>query len=165
MLPKASVSHQSSKRLRIKIPSQKGDWDYFQGLGEKLVKYQDFDVLQLNPVTGSVLFIDERLDVSGIEAYAREKGLFDLKRTGVSVVPLSRRIAEPLSGTSSFLNRTTGGFLDLPGAAFLLLLGVGLYEIVRGNFRSPPWYTAFWYAFGVFTKSLVDIASRKEEAR
>lgn len=161
MLPEAKVSHQSSKRLRIKIPSQKGEGEYFQIVGKKLVEYQAFDVLQLNPVTGSVLFLDERLDIAGIEAYARENGLFDLKKAGVSVMPLSRRIAEPLSGTSSFLSRTTGGFLDLPGAAFLLLLGVGLYEIVRGNFRTPPWYTAFWYAFGIFTKSIVDIASKK----
>jgi hypothetical protein len=165
MLPAAKVSHQSSKRLRIKIPSQKGDWDYFHSLGKKLVKYQDFDVLQLNPVTGSVLFLDERLDVAGIEAYARENGLFDLRRTAERAVPLSRRIAEPLIGTSSFLSRTTGGVVDLPGAAFLLLLGIGLYEIVRGNFRTPPWYTAFWYAFGVFTKSLADMASKKEESR
>lgn len=164
MLPEAHVSHQSAKRLRIKIPSHKGDWDYFQSLGKKLVKYQDFDVLQLNPVTGSVLLLDERLDVAGIEAYASENGLFDLRRAATRAVPLSRRIAEPLSDTSSFLSRTTGGFLDLPGAAFLLLLGVGLYEIVRGNFRTPPWYTAFWYAFGVFTKCIVDKAS-KEEAR
>jgi hypothetical protein len=101
------------------------------------------------------------LDVSGIEAYAEEQGLFDLRRKALGTVPLSRRIAEPLSDTNSFLSRTTGGFLDLPGAAFLLLLGVGVFEIVRGNFRTPPWYTAFWYAFGVFTKSIVDKASKK----
>jgi hypothetical protein len=165
MLPEAKVSHQSAKRLRIKIPSKKGDGNYFQRLGEKLVKYKDFEVLQLNPLTGSVLFIDEGLDVDGIEAYAGENGLFDLRRTALPSVPLSRRIAEPLGDTSAFLSRTTGGFLDLPGAAFLLLLGVGLVEIVRGNFRTPPWYTAFWYAFGVFTKSIVDKASKKEEAR
>lgn len=161
MLPEAKVSHHSSKRLRIRIPSRKGDWNYFKSVGDKLVEYQDFDVLQLNPVTGSVLFIDEQLDVDGLETYAEEQGLFDLRRKALGTVPLSRRIAEPLSDTNSFLSRTTGGFLDLPGAAFLLLLGVGLYEIVRGNFRTPPWYTAFWYAFGVFTKSIVDKASKK----
>lgn len=165
MLPEAKVSHHSSKRLRIRIPSRKGDWNYFKRIGDSLVKYQDFDVLQLNPVTGSVLFIDERLDVDGLEAYAEDHRLFDLKREGLGTVPLSRRIAEPLSGADTFLSRTTGGFLDLPGAAFLLLLGVGLFEIVRGNFRTPPWYTAFWYAFGVFTKSIMDKASKKEEAR
>lgn len=165
MLPEAKVSHQSARRLRIRIPSRKGDWNYFQNLGDKLVKYKDFEVLQLNPLTGSVLFIDERLDIGGIEAYAGENGLFDLRPKASRTVPLSRRIAEPLSDTNAFLSRTTGGFLDLPGAAFLLLLGVGLFEIVRGNFRTPPWYTAFWYAFGVFTKSVVDKASKKEEAR
>jgi len=40
--------------------------------------------------------------------------------------------------------------------AILSLLGLGLYQILRGNFRAPPWYTAFWYALGIFTKSLSD---------
>jgi hypothetical protein len=162
MLPEAKVSHQSAKRLRIRVPSKKGDREYFKSVGDTLVRYQEFDVLQLNPVTGSVLLIDERLDVGGLEAYAEEKGLFALRRKALQTLPLSRRIAEPLSSTNVFLSRTTGGFLDLPGAAFLLLLGVGIYEILRGNFRTPPWYTAFWYAFGVFTKSIVDKASNKE---
>jgi hypothetical protein len=33
---------------------------------------------------------------------------------------------------------------------------VAVVEIMRGNFRMPPWYTAFWYAFGLFTKSMLD---------
>lgn len=45
---------------------------------------------------------------------------------------------------------------DLPGMAFLTLLGVGIYQLVRGNFAAPPWYTAFWYAMGIFTKSIME---------
>jgi hypothetical protein len=44
------------------------------------------------------------------------------------------------------------------------LLGTGIYQIVRGNFGAPPWYTAFWYAFGVFTKSLIDKGGRGNDA-
>jgi len=25
---------------------------------------------------------------------------------------------------------------------------------MRGNFGIPPWYTAFWYSFGVYTKQI-----------
>ena len=28
-------------------------------------------------------------------------------------------------------------------------------EMAREANRTPPWYTAFWYAFGLFTKSLL----------
>jgi hypothetical protein len=61
------------------------------------------------------------------------------------------------------MGQFTGGWLDLPGMAFLLLLGIGIYQIRRGNIGLPPWYTAFWYAFGVYTKSLVEkyIESKK----
>jgi hypothetical protein len=46
--------------------------------------------------------------------------------------------------------------LDLPGMIFLSLLAVGLWELAIGNFKRPPWYTAFWYAFGLFSKAIFD---------
>ena len=39
---------------------------------------------------------------------------------------------------------------------FGVLLALGIYQISRGNFMAPAWYTAFWYAFGVLTKTLID---------
>jgi hypothetical protein len=29
-------------------------------------------------------------------------------------------------------------------------MGAGIYQIARGNFAAPAWYTAFWYALGLF---------------
>jgi hypothetical protein len=163
MPPEAHLSHCTPNRIRIKIPSQKGNSAYFQSLGEKLIQLREFDLLRLNSQTGSILIQDPQADVTAIADYARDNGLFDLKESlNAQVVPLSQRVAEPLGAASAYLRRSTGGLIDLPGAAFLLLFGFGILEIVRGNLRSPPWYTAFWYAFGVFTKSLADMVSKKE---
>jgi hypothetical protein len=35
------------------------------------------------------------------------------------------------------------------------LVITGVYQILRGQFRTPPWYTAFWYAFGLLTMFVV----------
>ena len=37
-----------------------------------------------------------------------------------------------------------------------LVLGMGGYEISRGRFATPAWYTAFWYALNIFLKGLQD---------
>lgn len=74
-------------------------------------------------------------------------------------------IAEPLGKLSDFLSTYTVGRLDMPTIAFLGLLIVGFHQIASGKFRSPPWYTAFWYAFGVFSKSIADRAKEYENGK
>ena len=43
--------------------------------------------------------------------------------------------------------------MDLGTASFGALLIMGIYQISRGNFMAPAWYTAFWYALNIFLKS------------
>lgn len=162
-LPDAQIGHLAPSRLRIRIPSRRKDGRYFERLRKEFLRLERLDRVEVNPVTGSVLLMGSRLDLAAVENYARSKGLFDLRQTKPSSAPVTRKIVEPLGTLSSGMKRITGGRLDLPGLTFILLLVSGVVEIVRGNFRAPPWYTAFWYAFGVFTKSLVDMADREDE--
>lgn len=114
--------------------------------------------MEVNPTTGSLLLLGKGVDLNRIAGAARKKGIFTLRVPERRPVSLSKQIAGPLGDLSSKLRGMTGGQMDLPGLAFLLLLGLGLLQIARGDLRSPPWYTAFWYAFGVFTKSAFDMA-------
>jgi len=150
-------------RVRVRIPSKKGEAAYFAKLRDGLSRLKTFDTVEVNPPTASVLFKGAEADPSTI-AEAAESGEFFAFKKEVEVrpVPLSRRLAQPIQGASAFLTRSTGGLVDLPGLAFVLLLGIGAYQVLRGNLRSPPWYTAFWYAFGFFTKSLADMASKDD---
>lgn len=159
--PDAQAGHFTAERLRIRIPSRKRNVRYFDHLRDEFLEYGKFDRVEVNPVTGSILFTGRGLKIASIEEYARSRGLFELRGQGRSVVPVTRKMIEPLGSLSSRLKRFTGGQIDLPGFIFILLLVSGLYEIVRGNFRAPPWYTALWYAFGVFTKSLADRSDDK----
>ena len=110
----------------------------------------------MNDKTGSVLFVGKDLDLDVIRVAAEKGGLFTVKEPASDPATLPRKAVQPIGVASEAVERLTGGSLDLPGALFFSLLGVGAYQILRGNFAAPPWYTAFWYAFGVFTKQLVD---------
>lgn len=162
-LPQAHVCHRTSNRLRIRIPSRKGDARFFATLKERLIQYGEVKELQVNPLTGSLLLVDERLDPAALALYARKEGLCELKVHPPAGAPLSHKVAQSLQGASRSLERLTGGSLDLTETAFLALVGIGLYQLLRGDFRVPPWYTAYWYAFGIFTKALADRKTKGEE--
>ena len=156
MLPKAHVVHRTSKRVRFRIPARKGVRPYFDTLRKKLSRHRKFELLQVNASTGGVLAVAADINLDALADYGREHNLFDLQPSGYTPRTLAQKVAAPLDGASGFIRRLTGGDLDLAGATFLSLLGVGVYQAVRGRFQFPPWYTAFWYAFGLFTKSLID---------
>lgn len=155
-LPEAFISHRTGERLRIRIPSRKGDAQYFSSLEKGLGKGKGIERLEANSLTGSVLFVGEKVDADYIQELGGREGLFQLTATDSPPTPLSKKVAAPIGTLDRRLGRFTGGEVDLAGIAFVGLLGAGLYQIVSGNFRSPPWYTAFWYALGVFSKTLAD---------
>lgn len=115
----------------------------------------------MNPTTGSVL-------CKGIEhqesfpRVARSEGLFEM--TASEKRPLvTQTVQECFTEANLAIRRSTHGELDVSTLVFLTLVGSGLYQIVRGNFSAPPWYTAFWYALGVFTKSMTNEAHTHDQ--
>jgi hypothetical protein len=110
-------------------------------------------LVSANPVTGSLLVEGEAIDVGRVRRLGAERQLFDLEESAAAPLPLSCKIVAPLGDLDNALRGATGGEVDMAGAVFVALLASGIYEISRGNFALPAWYTAFWYAFGVFSKS------------
>jgi hypothetical protein len=125
-------------------------------LAQALSREKTLGKVEVNPATSSVLFHEKRIDLDAIAGCGERLGLFHLEKELPKPVPISRRVVEPLGSLSERIREFSGGTLDLAGMAFLALLFIGGYQIARGEFRAPPWYTAFWYALGVFTKSIVD---------
>jgi hypothetical protein len=74
-------------------------------------------------------------------------------------------LVQPVAGVDRSLRAVSGGKVDLPSAIFLALLGTGIYELVRGRFSAPPWYTAFWYAFGLVSMYVIEKAAQGDPAR
>jgi hypothetical protein len=156
MLPQATISHRTAERLRIKIPSRKGDGAFFSTVKQSLDRDLKYGLVQINALTGSVLITESGVDLETLAERASRGGLFALEHRPAPVQPLGRTVFTPLLELNRKISGFTEGAVDFPGLVFLALCAFGIYEILRGNVRPPPWYTAFWYAFGIFTKSMVD---------
>lgn len=158
MLPEAFITHLISGRVRIKIPSKKGDEAFFFSMKERFSNFPGVRQIEINPLTGSLLILHsydrESLDMKQINAYTELNSLFRLEGgapggKGPSL-NIRGRFGETFHGFNEKTKELTGGEVDLPTLAFLLLLGVGVYQIGAGNFAAPAWYVAFWYAMNIF---------------
>lgn len=154
--PEAYISHQTAQRLRIKIPSQKKDTAFLSYLKDKFVPCQGFDTFEINPVTGSILFVSKKkVDVEAILTFAEENRLFKLrltvpKKSAVSKTTLAQKVVKPVQEIQSRIHRSTGGYINLASMAFFYLMGSGIYQVKEGNLYPPPWYNAFWIAYQLY---------------
>jgi hypothetical protein len=162
-LPKALVRHNSQGRIRIKVPDKRGDIQYFTSLAENLSMQDGVDLLEVNPLTSGVLVMGEGLSEQALAEWGEKAGMFALETTLLPAHSPAQAAVEPIRRVNQKLRSFSGGDLDLATVGFLALLGTGVYQLLRGNFRSPPWYTAFWYAFGVFSKALFSNNKEKTE--
>lgn len=156
MLPPAHISHRIRGRTRIKIPSKKGDRQYWLTLKERFSGFPGVETTETNPLTGSVLFIHTS-EVGALTGHALANNLFILRQADSSPAGLQQRVSGAFRNINSQLKTATGGEIDIGGLAFLVLLGFGVYQISIGNLTALPWYAAFWYALNIFLKSAQDI--------
>lgn len=155
-LPTGRIVHQSRNRLRVRIPAMRGNTAFFARTIQQFERREELAPAAFNPASASLLFTGAAASSEAVAAFAEQADLFVLNTTPERPVPLARRVAEPIRVVDHTIRIRSEGILDLPGFFFILLLFFGIFELVRGNFRTPPWYTLFWYAFGVFSKSVAD---------
>lgn len=138
-------------RLRIRVPSKRGDTTFFSSLPDRFANVPGIDGVMTNPVTGSILFSFTRpADADTVIKKAQSKRIFKIRENGTHT--LRAQVSGGMTELNSRIKGLTGGEIDLWTLSFLGLLGIGVYQIARGNFAAPAWYTAFWYAFNVFLK-------------
>jgi hypothetical protein len=153
MIAEARIVHRMAGRLRIRVPSKRGDADYFRLVKEALSAVEGVERVEVAPLTGSVLLCSRAAAETLIES-ARAQGLFMVKEEPeVRGTVLSDSISAGFASMNDRVKTLSGSGFDLPGLVFLALVGAGVYQIARGNFGAIPWYGAFWYALGIFGKS------------
>ena len=157
MIPEAVLSHTTPGRFRLKVRSRKGDAAYFSSVKEHFAHFEGVSQVEANALTGSVLLTFGG-DLKSIGAFAEEKSLFRLKMLTPVPASMSHNVTRAFIDFDKRIKSLTGNELDVPGIAFLTLLGFGIYEIGRGNFAAPAWYTAFWYALNIFLKTKPETA-------
>lgn len=139
--------------MRVKIPSKKGDTDFFAHTTEALSGLAGVRQMETNTLTGSILFVHET-ETEQLLRHISERGLFILSRrtnTGGQTF-IAKKVTETYQEFNRKITSSTEGFANIPDIAFLGLLGLGIYQISRGNFTAPAWYAAFWYALNIFLK-------------
>lgn len=152
----ARTVSRTPSRLRIKIDGHKNDAAFFEELQKQLTAEFDLNRVTANPETGSVLLEGDAVDPAAVGAFGQTHALFSLAQRPQKPSGIAERIGRSIGGVNAGVRSASAGELDLPSLVFVLLLISGAFQLLRGNFSAPPWYTAFWYAFGVFTKSIAD---------
>ncbi|MGM0453312.1 MAG: hypothetical protein ACQERN_09135 [Thermodesulfobacteriota bacterium] len=157
-LPEARVVHRSAGRLRIRIPEKRDDTAFFSQVEEKLRQRMKTRQIAASAATAGVLITDAGADAEDkVKRFARSEHLFELAGQSPPAGQSARRqVYASFCQCNETVKRTSRDNLDLPVLLFVFLVGSGIYQLLRYGFRLPPWYTAFWYALGIFTKSLVD---------
>jgi hypothetical protein len=155
-IPEATIKHRLPGRLRLCIPARKGDLSYFKTVETRLREVSAWKKINSSPLTGSLVIEDDTLDMDAVSDAAESNALFSVQVSAIAHKPFAKRIVDSISGFNHWIKSLSDGSLDLPGILFLILIVFGLWELARGNLRRPPWYTALWYAFGLFSKTLLD---------
>jgi hypothetical protein len=153
--PVAFVSHKTRSRIRLKVPSRRKDHAFFASLAEKVSAIEGISSVETSPVTAGVLLMHSSDPDLLVERVMAAGGLRPGRHAGTRT-NLHRRVSETFDSIDLALRDATANELDAGGAAFLTLLGAGIYQIWRGNIAAIPWYTAAWYAFNLFLKSNVE---------
>jgi hypothetical protein len=147
----AYVSHLSPGRLRVKMPSKKGSAAFFSSLKDQLSNLPGVEKIEINPVTGSVLFIHS-LDSESVSEFLKSQHLLKVQ-PGKDSFNFHQEVTRVFNAADRRVKGFIGGGINLGALAFLGLAGAGAYQILRGNFSAIPWYSAFWYALSIFLKS------------
>lgn len=151
-LPEASVAHESTGRIRLRIPEKRYDAGYFADVEKAFSNSDMVTKVGANPTTAGVLIM-HRSTLGQIGQVAETHGLFTIiRRPSTRTRPLSRRIKDGYRTLDSAVTTGTNGQIDIPTAAFLALTGWGVYQILQGRVAGPAWYTAFWYGVNLLLK-------------
>jgi Heavy metal associated domain 2 len=148
MLPKATISHQTSNRIRLRIPAKKRNPEYFSRLREELRHCPGVLKVEPNVVTGSVL-IHHRSEPQVVIEYAEERQLFSASPRGdPKLLParLSDRLSRPFAKLDQSLGDLTRGEIGLSEVALLSLVGLGLFQMFLKKRVLPDGVTLLWYA-------------------
>lgn len=156
-LPIGEIVHFTSGRIRIRIPEKKNDQGFFKSLEKSLKKIPEIKTIRSNPITASLLVEGDFSDARQFTDFLESKKLFQLDVPKADGPPLRQKVYQSFAISNRFVKDQSRGEFDLPILIFLMLVGTGIYQLMRSEVKLPPWYTAFWYALGIFTKSLMDI--------
>lgn len=152
MTAAALVAHQIPGRVRIKIPSEKGNPEYFADTALSLSDCPGVESVDEDFRTASLLLHHASdMPVSEIAQWATSRGLFDLAQGQASGPDSLRAVASGIQALDAEIRELTRGVANLRSLMFLLFLGLGLVQVARGR-TLPPATALFWYAIDLLPR-------------
>jgi hypothetical protein len=136
MLPTAAIEHRLPGRLRLKVPSRRGDVRFFESVVRALSAHDAVEELKANPLTGGII-IRHSGPAEPILAAAAEHGVFEVK------IREPARIDDPPASP------------EAKARDVLDALAAGLAGLAAVQLPSRPTASAvenFWNAFGAHRK-------------
>ncbi|MCA1407291.1 hypothetical protein I6F26_14305 [Ensifer sp. IC3342] len=135
MLPIAFLEHETPGRVRLKVPSKRGDASFFQGVARDLADNGVIAELKTNHQTGSIT-IWHSGDIDTLRDDAAARRIFELRaeRPGTLSNRAVVRALKPVGDT---------GLLKAAGAG---LLGFSLLQALRGRTLGPA-SEFFWHSY------------------
>jgi hypothetical protein len=150
MIPTAQVCHAIPGRTRIRISDKRRDSAYFLDVQRKLAACDGIENVEVNALTASLL-LHHQSSQQAIADFASDKGLFRVEQPDEAVDAESESISERAYSSLRILDQQLRGLsrggMDFWGVVFVIMLGLGLNELIKGNVASPA-TTMLWYAVG-----------------
>ncbi|WP_018953327.1 HMA2 domain-containing protein [Thioalkalivibrio sulfidiphilus] len=139
----AYLVHRVPGRLRFKLPERRGDVAFFRELVPQLSALEGVLAVRASPDTGSVLI----LHGDGFQASLLGAVGTLLELSPEPYVPPSAfsRAASGLGQLDAWIARETRGGSSVNSIFFLVLVGMALVQISRGQVMAPA-TSLLWYA-------------------
>ncbi len=147
MLSQASISHRTAGRLRIRVPSRRGEESYFRQVSQQLARCPGVERIEANPVTASILVVSA-VDTETLARFAETEGLFLLSAAGSAPMTITETLAAGFGGLNQELRRLSDGTVDLGTLAFAALVTGAIVQWQKGHVLGPA-STLLWYAAGL----------------
>jgi hypothetical protein len=145
-LPRAVVVHRTTRRLRLRFPSKRGDTAFFTRLMEHLAELEAIHHVTANPGTASVLLEHDGLEPESLADSGTGWALFELVDREEPEELILDSFADQFRDLDRRMRRFTGGAADSRSAVMLIFLALGLLQLARGQVMAPA-SSLLWYAF------------------
>jgi hypothetical protein len=122
----ARVVHRTRERLRLRVASRRHDLPFFLALYEDLRNQPEIAEISINPATASVLLWFDPNDGASIESALTRSGRLAL---------VSHADAGQPAGTERHRFHVT--LNDMRILLFLIMLGISIQQIVKGQLLAP----------------------------
>lgn len=153
MIPVAHLAHELPGRTRLKIPSERGNTNYFDRVCHELAECPGIVRIEINSRTGSLLILHTEL-ITRIAGFACDHQLFVLQDNSASHHTPLNQAAKKFVELDTAISRFSLGGLDLRSLVFVILLMVSALQIFRGQILAPA-STLLWYALELLLNARV----------